>query len=1173
MAKLRRILIIILLAALLSSSVMSCSPVASENTGTPGEYASFREIPGVTQTEIAAVEELQRLKTSFSYGMTLSTEAFFDIDGNINGFSAFISDWLTNLFDIPFIPAIYEWSDLLEGLESGAIDFTGEVRDNQRHIDDTKMTDAIAERQLIVVRLNDSATIQDIEGVPRFIFLDGTTSASLVADHQDDFDSFFVDDFSEAYEMLKNGEADAFIAEVSARAAFSHYEEVEISPFYPIVFAAVSLSTRNPELTPIISVVQKALDDSSIRHLVKLYNQGHQEYLKYRFFSLLSDNEREYIKNNPVIPVAAEVNNYPVSFYNSREGDWQGIAIDVLRELELLTGMEFSIVTGPAEEWPDLLAALESGRAAMITELLYSEGRAGRFLWPENELFTDLYALISKTEHYKISINEIHYLNIGLVRGTAHAALFHNWFPNHRNTIEYENNNAAIEALQRGEIDMLMSTQHRLLHVTNFLEQAGYKINFIFPTTYQSTFGINTNYTTLRDVVDKGLGMIDTETIAGHWMRRTFDYRVKLEQQRTVWLIGGTAVFLVLVFLFALFLRKRSEGRRLEDLVHNRTEALEEATAAAETASRSKSSFLASMSHEIRTPMNAIIGMLELLTHEPLNEQQMSYVKDISRSATSLLTIINDILDMSKIESGKMELVPVDYNFLAFIDHMHSMFTYVAEEKGLEFKFEVDSTAPNYLFGDDIRLRQIIINICGNAVKFTERGYVRLKVINSGDTLIFEISDTGRGIKQEDIGKLFSAFQQTDSVKNRGITGTGLGLAICKSFAEMMGGAITVESEYGVGTTFTVTIPLVEGDGDKVKAAAIPKGRKAYAPKAKILVVDDNEFNLRVADGLLKLSQIKAQTADSGALSIEMVQQTDYHIVFMDHMMPEMDGVEATAAIRALGGKFEHLPIVALTANAVQGAREFFLENSFDDFLSKPIDVRELTAILEKWLPEDVLEKAPKEPAESAKSESGGTGALDILGGIDFINVTIGMSNVGDIEDLYLGTVESCCKLFPTECAQMSASLADGDLGRFAITVHAVKSVLATIGAVDLSDVALKLEMAAKRGDAVVCEDLYPEFCDNLTALTKGLLDVFPGEACGTETASKTPGDEAALKEGVEKALAAAREYDTDAGIAAIEPLLAFSFGKDTDSMLEAAIKELREFDCEKAAEILVLRF
>jgi signal transduction histidine kinase len=588
----------------------------------------------------------------------------------------------------------------------------------------------------------------------------------------------------------------------------------------------------------------------------------------------------------------------------------------------------------------------------------------------------------------------------------------------------------------------------------------------------------------------------------------------------------------------------------------------EEATQAAIAANRSKTAFLISISHEIRTPMNAIIGMLELLTHEPLNEDQLGYIKDIRHSATSLLTIINDLLDMSKIESGKMELLPTDYDFYAFLDNIHSMFTYASEEKGLEFKFDVDEDVPHYLYGDDIRLRQVVINIVGNAVKFTEKGYVWLRVMLENNYLIFEVSDTGKGIRKEDIDDLFNAFQQSDTAQNREIIGTGLGLAICKSFVEMMGGIIAVESIYDTGSVFTIKIPLVKGDGEKVKAAVMPKGRKLSAPNSNILVVDDNEFNLKVAVGLLKLSEIVAETADSGYAAVEMVQKKDYDIVFMDHMMPGMDGVEATDVIRSLGGKYKEMCIIALTANAVEGAREFFLDNGFDDFVSKPVDTRELLTALEKWLPKELMISSED---ESDKSDAEEINFLDVIVGIKEINLAVGLKGAAGLESLYYDTVGLCCEKLPIECAKMSDCINEGDIYLFGISVHAMKSMLATIGAMGLSETAPKLETAAKAGDADYCVEVFPGFHESLLSLYEKLSPVFPTE----KKTDKVPGDTAVLNESVEKGIAAAESYDSDAGIEAIKPLLGFDFGDEVNALLESAAKEFSDFDCEKAGDAL----
>ena len=457
----------------------------------------------------------------------------------------------------------------------------------------------------------------------------------------------------------------------------------------------------------------------------------------------------------------------------------------------------------------------------------------------------------------------------------------------------------------------------------------------------------------------------------------------------------------------------------------------------AQEASRAKTEFLASMSHEIRTPMNAIIGMSEILEHENLNERQAGYIKDIRISADSLLGIINDILDMSKIEAGKLELRPVDYNFKQFIDNIISIFTHVSQNKGLEFIYTTEGEMPDCLFGDDIRLRQVLTNVCGNAVKFTEKGFVKMTISTDVGKLIFTIEDTGMGIRAEDMSRLFNAFEQLDEEKNRSIVGTGLGLPICKSIVEMMGGDIIAKSEYGRGAAFTVTIPIVIGNEENIRSGDAEKTELSIiAPDARILITDDNEFNLKVTCGLLNFMEINAETADSGFKAIELIKKNDYDIVFMDHMMPEMDGIETVHRIRDLGGKYEDLKIIALTANAIKGAREMFIKNSFDDFLSKPIDVDEMRKIIKRYLPQ-----------EKVKVDENGEKKQFIL---------------KKEEELFRKSIVTFVKDNKDTFKKMIKALTSSDISTAHRIAHTVKSAAGYLGRRELQEAAASLETSLR---------------------------------------------------------------------------------------------------------------
>lgn len=390
----------------------------------------------------------------------------------------------------------------------------------------------------------------------------------------------------------------------------------------------------------------------------------------------------------------------------------------------------------------------------------------------------------------------------------------------------------------------------------------------------------------------------------------------------------------------------------------------------AEESNEAKSTFLANMSHEIRTPMNAICGMADMLLDEELTEQGRECALTIKSSSDGLLSIINDILDFSKIESGKMPIIPEEYYFASLIHDVVSMMEVRVKDRPVDLAVQVPDSAPRMLYGDTGRIKQILINIMGNAVKFTHEGTVTLSVSwqaveQDMGRLSFSVADTGIGIRKEDMAKLFDSFEQVDMKKNRGVEGTGLGLSISKLLVESMGGHIGVESTYGEGSKFTFDIVQKVIDAAPCEYSKNTKGveHKQFsvnfaAPDAKVLVVDDNKVNLRVAAGLLRKFGIVPDLVDNGQDSVDIIRgQTYYDLVFMDHMMPGMDGIEATGLIRAIGTPYtDSLPVIALSANAVKGMEEEFLEGGMDDFLPKPIDLTMLGAILRKWLPRDMIQ-------------------------------------------------------------------------------------------------------------------------------------------------------------------------------------------------------------------------
>jgi PAS domain S-box-containing protein len=556
------------------------------------------------------------------------------------------------------------------------------------------------------------------------------------------------------------------------------------------------------------------------------------------------------------------------------------------------------------------------------------------------------------------------------------------------------------------------------------------------------------------------------------------------------------------------YIQSLEDKRRKAD---ERSRELEVQTRAAQVASEAKSKFLASMSHEIRTPMNAIIGLSDLMRTDNLDEEQQAFFADIKKMSKALLQIINDILDISKIEMGKMELSPVHFNLHELYDNICSLSRFTAESKDLEFRQSFDPAVPAIIYGDDVRIRQVITNILNNAVKYTKEGYVDFAIqrIEEGDKpyIAFIVRDSGVGIRKEDFPKLFGNFQQLDRSSNRGIQGTGLGLAITRNLVGMMQGEIRFESEYGRGSEFTILLPLIRGRADLVERKHLDT-RILAGDDVRVLVVDDNPINLKVAQAFLAKHNIRADTARGGAEAVARAEAKAYDIIFMDHMMPGVDGVEAARRIRALADdRRRGVPIVALTANAVSGAREMFLAAGMNDFISKPIDAAELNRKLEKWLPPQKIRLVrEKDPAGGAiAAEKGAVPVLDCAGGL---------KNACGDSGLYGKLLRDFRRVHGADYGAVKAAIEGGRSKDACRLAHTLKSTAALIGASRLRETAREIERALSEGNNRDAVSRLPE----LEAEMQALLNELAGPGGTPESAAPSPAEGAAADQDAARA-------------------------------------------------------
>ena len=595
----------------------------------------------------------------------------------------------------------------------------------------------------------------------------------------------------------------------------------------------------------------------------------------------------------------------------------------------------------------------------------------------------------------------------------------------------------------------------------------------------------------------------------------------------------------------------------------------------AQAASEAKSQFLASMSHEIRTPMNTIIGLLDLMRTNNLDAEQMSYLKDVKRMSSVLLQIINDILDFHKIESGKLEFLPIHFNLFMFYTDLVSRHKYLAESKHLLFKSKFAVDLPRAVQGDELRINQVITNLLSNAIKYTRKGFVDFNVDSviedEKEYLVFTVEDSGIGIKEEDAPAIFDEFEQFDLYKNRGVAGTGLGLSIAKRLAEMMGGHIKFQSEYMKGSVFTFSMPLQRGDLDQIEYQSEIK-RVIASPDTRVLVVDDNAGNITVAFGLLARHGITPDEAGNGIQAIEMIKENKYDLVFMDHMMPEMDGVEATINIRKLDGDYySNLPIVALSANAVESAKELFFECGMNDFVSKPINNSDLNRALLRWLPKErILEQKFDDDEVSALSEEETVSykMLEELVKIKDLSVADGLSRVKGDKKLYKDILWQFCHSASMDVSALRKFVSSGQWRDYTIKIHGLKTVFANIGNQFLSDWAYSLEQAALRGDIDKCINDTNNFCGALIQLNLRLKSTELMTTILTKSNKKKISSEELINI-LQQLLSACSDFHAESAEQIVNELEDVTFNSKVDAMLAGIRDVVLSFDYDKAAEAI----
>ena len=568
----KRVLVFFIIIMLCVFTALGCG-ANQEAAPTLHEITNYKDIHGITDEEIAAIEALKVERGEFTFGALLSTEAFVNQDGTRIGFAVKFCDLLTELFGIDFNLKIYDWDELIEGLEACEIDFTGELTPTDERQQKYFMSFPIAERLLRIFTCNGVDTIKteaDVNGLTIGFLEDSTTENAIKEAYPVKFTSVPVNNYQTAIDMLESGEIDAFVEEAVSDPAFDHYA-VSSAVFFPMVHEPVSMTTGNPKLAPIISAVSRYIASGGGSKLYALYWEGDFDYSKYKLKTMFSTEEKRYINSLMVqggsVMVGFENDNYPISFYNENDGTFEGIAVDILSEIGDITGLRFEPALSENVPWADILEKMNTGEIAMVDQLIQAESRKGDYLWTDIPYASTHYALLSRAETPNLATYQVEQMTVGAMRGSGKVDVYQDFFPNNDNLILYDTQTECLDALQSGEIDLFMASEYNLLAETNYRERSGLKVNIRLDASLDSCFGFNKEQEILCSIINMAQPYVNTDMIEISWTGRVFDYSKRLAENRmaymTTFLVVLTLILFVTIFLL---IRNMRLSRKLKDL-------------------------------------------------------------------------------------------------------------------------------------------------------------------------------------------------------------------------------------------------------------------------------------------------------------------------------------------------------------------------------------------------------------------------------------------------------------------------------------------------------------------------------------------------------------------------------------------------------------------------------